>query len=537
MKKNVLLLMMFLGMFLFSSAQEFEIENLCDALPETVDVEINKAKPVSYMNVIITDGDWLNGSYQGWCIDTDNSIEVTVYNDAAVYCSYETLPEGLVEYPENLDLINWILNNVVVGQPSPYGGNYTYGDIQRAIWALIDDTDPPDSWISYIQPFDPGRVTEIMENTNVYGEGYEPGLGDYLGVIVDPGANIQVVILAVPIIYTYNVDCAECEGQITSLDLEFLGDEIDATVKIYEGKVKTDKLFKTFTNVNYGDILSFTGSKKNGKMGAKIYLTINDEDGNKIQIHTSCSQDIYVGMEYGGKYLITAGESHEGGPLCEYTPTGDGDCAECEGQITSLDLEFLGDEIDATVKIYEGKVKTDKLFKTFTNVNYGDILSFTGSKKNGKMGAKIYLTINDEDGNKIQIHTSCSQDIYVGMEYGGKYLITAGESHEGGSLCVDPNKSANANVNTEIESFNLMVYPNPILQYGTIEFVAVEDANATVEVYNLVGTRVDVLFNGYVESNSKKSLSLDVSKYPKGMYIIYIKNGSSFYKEKLSIIK
>ena len=225
-------------------------------------------------------------------------------------------------------------------------------------------------------------------------------------------------------------DCGECEGQITSLDLEYLGSMVDATIDIYEGKVEPDKLFKSFSNVNTGDLLSFVGSKKDNKMGSKIFLTVNGN--NPQEIHTSCSQDIYAGMTF-GDYLIIAGTSHEGGPLCAKEVPGDGeDCGECEGQITSLDLEYLGSMVDATIDIYEGKVEPDKLFKSFSNVNTGDLLSFVGSKKDNKMGSKIFLTVNGN--NPVEIHTSCSQPIYVGMEVAGQYLILAGTSHEGGNL-------------------------------------------------------------------------------------------------------
>jgi hypothetical protein len=57
---------------------------------------------------------------------------------AVVFSSFEDLT-GLDDTRwENLDMVNWILNQGFVGQSSP--GNYgtcTYGDIQRAIWTLV----------------------------------------------------------------------------------------------------------------------------------------------------------------------------------------------------------------------------------------------------------------------------------------------------------------------------------------------------------------------------------------------------------------
>ncbi len=261
----------------------------------------------------------------------------------------------------------------------------------------------------------PADVTEVT--VSIYSPTFDEGNGDSFfvnGVLVD-----------------VDNDCGECEGQITSLDLEYLGDEVDATINVYSKKVEPDKLLATFTNVNNGDVLSFVGDPdKQYKMGSKIRITVDGVDGY-TEIHTSCSQDIYVNMVF-GDYGILAGTSHEGGPLCPTDPPGEEDCGECEGQITYLEIEYTGDE-SGTVKVYEGKVEEDKLFATFDNISNGIAFSFVGPKGDNKMGSKIFLTIND--GEAVEIHTSCSQDIYTGMEFGDRYLILDGTSHEGGPLC------------------------------------------------------------------------------------------------------
>ncbi|MCB2220713.1 MAG: hypothetical protein KQI35_09975 [Bacteroidetes bacterium] len=230
-------------------------------------------------------------------------------------------------------------------------------------------------------------------------------------------------------------DCGECDGGVTGLSLEYLGYVIDANIKVYKDKVEPDKLLAEFTDVNMGDIISFIGTGKDHKLGSKIRLTINDDNSNYTEIHTSCSQPIYVGMIYEDTYKITAGTSKEGGPLCEEGTIPSGDCGECDGGVTGLSLEYLGYVIDANIKVYKDKVEPDKLLAEFTDVNMGDIISFIGTGKDHKLGAKIRLTINDDNSNYTEIHTSCSQPIYVGMIYEDTYKITAGTSKEGGPLC------------------------------------------------------------------------------------------------------
>jgi len=228
--------------------------------------------------------------------------------------------------------------------------------------------------------------------------------------------------------------CGPCDGGMTSLSLEYQGNVSNATIKVYKDKVEPNKLIKTFNSVNMGDILTFVGTGPDNKLGAKIRITINDDNGNYTEIHTSCSQPIGVGMVYDDTYLIVAGTSKNGGPLCE-TGSGTPECGPCDGQMTSLTLEYLGFETNATIKVYKDKVKPDKLIATFTDVNTGYVFSFVGTGPDNKLGAKIRLTINDDNGNYTEIHTSCSQPIGVGMVYDNLYLLLAGTSKNGGPLC------------------------------------------------------------------------------------------------------
>jgi len=126
----------------------------------------------------------------GWCVDTDNSILQSIWYIANIYSSYETLPVGLIENPENLDLVNWILNQGFVGQVSVCGGIYTYGDVQRAIWALIED----EQSTSGLGAWSECRVNEILAAAYANGEGFVPGCGDIIGVILEPVEGEQVII-------------------------------------------------------------------------------------------------------------------------------------------------------------------------------------------------------------------------------------------------------------------------------------------------------------------------------------------------------
>ncbi|MDY7008585.1 MAG: SdrD B-like domain-containing protein, partial [Cyanobacteriota bacterium] len=145
----------------------------------------------SYFDVEVTDNSLLAGTYDAYCIDTDRFIDDSGTLTAKVYSTYETLPDeligdqstlpgapagfGNIEKPENFDLLNWILNQCFVGKElSDSGGNslgtVTYGDIQRAIWELIDDENSTEN----LGPFDQDRADRIQELAEANGENFVP---------------------------------------------------------------------------------------------------------------------------------------------------------------------------------------------------------------------------------------------------------------------------------------------------------------------------------------------------------------------------
>jgi hypothetical protein len=157
--------------------------------------------PAYFPTTTVSGGTILDGTYPGWCVDTDHTIGNNTNYVANVYSSYENLPAGLIEYPENLDLVNWIINQGFVGTPSPgCAGNYTYGDVQRAIWTLVEDNNST----SGLGSWSACRVAEILAAAQSNGEGYEPGCYDYVAVILVPvtgsGAAQQVIIAQVTLI-------------------------------------------------------------------------------------------------------------------------------------------------------------------------------------------------------------------------------------------------------------------------------------------------------------------------------------------------
>jgi hypothetical protein len=136
----------------------------------------------SYFDITVSGGTTLDGTYDGYCVDIDSGYFTPSVAD--VYSSYEPLPSGLIEKPENLDLVNWIINQDFVGQPSSCDGVYTWGDMQWVIWQLIEDNPPAEH--SSLGDWSLCRAQEILAAAFANGEGFVAGCGEVMGVVLVP---------------------------------------------------------------------------------------------------------------------------------------------------------------------------------------------------------------------------------------------------------------------------------------------------------------------------------------------------------------
>jgi len=104
--------------------------------------------------------------------------------------------------------------------------------------------------------------------------------------------------------------CGACDGKLTELTLRYEGDRRAGVVVVQ----KKDRLTVFDAVVGVGQELSFEGADRKGTLGTEILVYV---DGVlHVRIHTSCSKPIGTGMRF-GLFLVTAGASRDGGPLCE----------------------------------------------------------------------------------------------------------------------------------------------------------------------------------------------------------------------------
>ncbi|OKH17512.1 SdrD B-like domain-containing protein [[Limnothrix rosea] IAM M-220] len=171
-------------------------------------------------------------TFDAYCIDADRGIDsrpnVTVPYTAEVYSSYDPLissltttptsGEAVIENPDNLDLINWIINQNFEGETSGIGSAFSSDDVQVAVWTLLDGTLP-----TFATPdFNQARVDEIVSLAQANGEGFVPSF-DYTNIFGDSVIG-RVAVILVPQEQISVDGIPTFQTIITEVELAKLGD-------------------------------------------------------------------------------------------------------------------------------------------------------------------------------------------------------------------------------------------------------------------------------------------------------------------------
>ncbi len=290
-------------------------------LPDAVSARTT-AKPGtdSYFSLEILDSDLADTDIPAWCVDQDLSLNVEGPLNFDVYSSYEDLPEGKFEHPENFDLINWILNQSFIGQESPSGGTYNFGHIQWAIWDIIDDSNcqvctylssPTGEWNN--DPNNIVKAKEIVQAALDNGQDFIPQCGQKIAIVLIPENNKQSLIISAKV-PELEPECDECKGKVDELTLKYKWHR-NKRVKMYQKKGNTYYGVKIFDKVlRPSEEFTINGANGDGTFGKYVYIYINNCFYTKIK--TNCKLKIGPGYKK-GIFKVIGGSSTKGGDFCE----------------------------------------------------------------------------------------------------------------------------------------------------------------------------------------------------------------------------
>ncbi len=244
MKKLLVSLVVISILLLAMPAAVLAAETPCDLdLPEEVTVQFPRfpvAGDETYLpSLIVSGGTSLDDEYQGWCLDKRGGVWLGSYH-AYVHNSCCDDLTGIIEIPANIDLVNWILNNYSVGMPVDDLGALTYGDIQAAIWHLLNSGPATGTLLG---AYSQARIDAILAAAAQH-EGFVPDCGQYVLIILKPYVwftdddyverdDYQPLGILVPLV------CEDYEG----LTPGFWKNH----TKVWEGYVKTDLVGDVFT--------------------------------------------------------------------------------------------------------------------------------------------------------------------------------------------------------------------------------------------------------------------------------------------------
>ena len=119
-----------------------------------------------------------------YCVSAYENIGLNTTVPVNIYLADATaVPAGTIPLPQNLDMVNWILNQDFSSKPNGEGGTYTEAEIQGAIWGLTDGI----VFVNESQGLGTtANAQEIYQLALANGEGFEAGEGDLIGLILDP---------------------------------------------------------------------------------------------------------------------------------------------------------------------------------------------------------------------------------------------------------------------------------------------------------------------------------------------------------------
>ena len=118
----------------------------------------------------------------------------------------------------------------------------------------------------------------------------------------------------------------------------------------------------------------------------------------------------------------------------------------------------------------------------------------------------------------------------------GRYVYRIKQTDNNGTFSYKV--SAEVEIGLTAKEFALLSnYPNPFNPSTTIQFTLGNDGMTSLQVYNMLGQKVETLFNGNAEAGKLYQVTLDASNLPSGVYFYRLESGSFVSTKKLILMK
>ena len=324
-------------------------------------------------------------------------------------------------------------------------------------------------------------------------------------------------------------DC-ECSGKLASISIRYVGaDGQDFNVN----SKKCSGLIAAITGANTGD--EFTINASDGGLSYfknHTYFELVGSEYGSIKVPTNCHCNAQ-GQRFFPFEVI--GWTDTEGNTCPIEPP-------CEDLTVSITTDNFGSETSFQLE----------------NMTTGTILlsAPTFSLPSGTTTVQSAGCVSVNDCYEMRIADSFGDGICCSWG-AGNYSVALGgtvvSSPTGGAFgsseiveigSCGAAKSGSINeededdkMNAGIENASLSTYPNPLENNSTFDFAIPATENVVLEVINMNGDKVGVLFSGVVEGGIAKKVNFDASELSSGIYFVQLTTPTQFLKEKIVIIK
>jgi hypothetical protein len=232
------------------------------------------------------------GAYNGWCVDVDRGIFVGQKYDGTTYSTLDSFPAELVDRPENMDLVNYIINQGYLEE------GMSADDIQMAIWTLIDDRAPNPGTAN------PANVEAIVADAVANGEDFRPVCGDVVAIIVEPTIEAQTTIVEYPVPCLEGADRKETAWALAEDGIAFRQgwgsyftiqlNLADTAITTSDTPVTTNSLINISGNVD----IALAEAATTAITQAEAAASASNDDNDKVKVcHSAGNSGNWVQLE------------------------------------------------------------------------------------------------------------------------------------------------------------------------------------------------------------------------------------------------
>jgi len=235
-------------------------------------------------------------------------------------------------------------------------------------------------------------------------------------------------------------------------------------------------------------------------------------------------------------------------PACNNIYPPDSISCVCSGNLVSLTVRYIGPS-NQDINVNAKKCNVPLL--SVTGATTGDV--FVVDAADGGLNylrKETYFELVGSGFAKIKIPTNCCDDpvgkVFFPFEVigwtdtDGNQCSTSNKKGSGqtaGDVSDSPTTQGNAPIGNKTPMAILSTNPNPLERFAIFSFSIPETELATLEIINLKGDNVEILYSGGAEGGEVHEVSYDASELASGIYFVQLSTSTQFVKNKIIVIK